>query len=241
MAANGTDGAIHLMVEQEGFGMGSFNGSQDESRDHADTGDEFRFAPLVNRIAFGIARELAAVIKQLEDHIGGEVRRLGESVEHRLDSLQTGLLQIDLPELSRFAGEQRNTNSAVQDQLQQLTTADAGLWEANNRQAAELETLRAEARDFSTAVSGRFDAVWERIDNISRNLGARQEEIAATKTTLDAICSRADAFVERLDRQADAVRSLHSAWSQRDAELEQIVDVLARLRANPKPPLANEL
>jgi len=234
MAANGTDGAIHLMVEEEGFGMGRFNGSQDASQDHAGTADEFQFAPLVNRIAFGIARELAAAVKQLEDHVGSEVRRLGEGVERRLDSLQTDL----------------------RDQLQQLTTADAGLWEANSRQAAELETLRTEARDFSNAVSGRFDAtmsalqeemkasfqpVWDRIDNISRDLGARQEDIAATKTALDAICSRADAFVERLDRQADAVRSLYTAWSQRDTELEQIVDVLAKLRANPKPPLASEL
>ena len=83
--------------------------------------------------------------------------------------------------------------------------------------------------------------VWDRIDSLSRDLGARRGGIAATKTTLDAISSRADAFVERLDRQADAVRSLHTSSSHRDAELDQIVDGLARLRANPTPPLASEL
>jgi chromosome segregation ATPase len=233
MGTNGTDGAVHLMLEEQSFDIERAHGSQDQ----VETGDDFAFEPLVSRIAFGIARELASAIKQLEHHIGSEARKLGEAVERRLDSLQIA-------------------NSAVQDQLQQLAAADAGLWEANTRQAADLETLRAEARDFSTAVSGRFDAtlaalqgdinvslqpVWDRIDNLSRDLGARQEDIAATKSTLDAICSRADAFVERLDRQADAVRSLHTASSQRDTELEQIVDVLARLRANPTPPLATEL
>lgn len=233
MGTNGTDGAIHLMLEEQRFGIERINASQDE----VETGPDFTFEPVVNRIAFGIARELSSAVKQLEHHIGGEARKLAEAVERRLDSFQSA-------------------NSAVHDQLQQLATADAGLWEATNRQAGELETLRTEARDFSNAVSGRFDAtmaalqgdinvslqpVWDRIDSLSRDLGARQEEIAATKTTLDAISSRADAFVERLDRQADAVRSLHSSSSQRDTELEQIVDLLARLRANPTPPLASEL
>jgi chromosome segregation ATPase len=233
MGTNGTDGAAHLMVEEQSFGIERINGCQDQ----VETGHDFAFEPLVNRIAFGIARELASAVKQVEHHIGGEARKLAEAVEHRLDSFQIA-------------------NSAVHDHLQQLATADAGLWEATNRQAAELETLRTEARDFSTAVFGRFDEtvaalqgemnvslqpVWERIDNLSRNLDARQEDIAATKSTLDAISSRADAFVERLDRQADAVRSLHTSSSHRDAELEQIVDLLARLRANPTPALASEL
>src|SRR5271163_3164417 len=126
MGTNGTDGAVHLMLEEQSFGIERANGSLDQ----VETGNDFEFAPLVNRIAFGIARELAAAIKQLEDHVGGEARRLGEAVERRLESLQV-------------------TNRAVQDQLQQLTTADADLREANARQSAELETLRTEARDFS--------------------------------------------------------------------------------------------
>jgi chromosome segregation ATPase len=219
----------------------------------------------VDKIAFDIARGLVAAVKELEHHLAGETRKVGEAVERRLGSLQIGL-----EELSRFVGEQQSTNGAVQDQLQQLTAAGADLREGSARQAAELETLRTEARDFSTAVSARFDitsaarqesdaghatnlaavrdetrtsfqSVAERIDNLCRDLGVQQEDAAVAKTTLCTICSRVDAFVERLDRQADAVRSLYTAYSQRETELEQIVDGLARLRAYPAPPLTNEL
>ena len=53
-----------------------------------------------------------------------------------------------------------------------------------------------------------------------------------------------DALGERLDRQAEAVRSMYAAYSQRETELEQLVDGLARLRAFPNPaglerPVAN--
>jgi hypothetical protein len=50
-----------------------------------------------------------------------------------------------------------------------------------------------------------------------------------------------DAFVERLDKQADVLRSMCSTYSQRETELEQLVDGLARLRAYPAPAPTNGL
>jgi chromosome segregation ATPase len=220
-----------------------------------ETADDFPLVALVDKIAFDIARGLVDAVKQLDHHIGGETRKLGEAVERGLDSLQIGL-----QELSRFAEDQRSTNGAVQEHLQQLD-------ESNTRQQSELETLRTEARDFSTAVSARFDGTLaalqesdarnaaemaafrgdtetsfqsaaERIDKLCSDLGIQQEDLAVTKTTLG---SRVDAVVERLDRQAEAVRSLHSAYSQRETELEQIADGLARLRGYPRPTLTDGL
>src|SRR5580658_8102445 len=107
MGTNGTDSAVHLMFEEDGLGAGTSDGS----RDQTDASDSFAFDPFVNRIALGIARELATDVKQLEHHVDSEVRRLEEAVERRL-------LQVDLPELSRFAAEQQSTNGVVQDQLQ---------------------------------------------------------------------------------------------------------------------------
>src|SRR5580704_16199439 len=104
MGTNGTDSAVHLMLEEQGLDIERLNGSLEE----AHNGDGFAFDPLVNKIAFSIARELAAAVKQLEDHVGSEARRLGEEIERRLDSLQ-----IEVPELSRFADEQRSVNGAV--------------------------------------------------------------------------------------------------------------------------------
>jgi len=256
MGTNGTDGAAHLMLEEDGIER------IDRSRSQVETAGDFRLSALVDKIAFDIARGLVEAVKELDHHIGSETRRLGEAVEIGLDSLQLGLR-----ELSRFAEEQRSTNEAVQNRVQQLEAAGADLRESHARQESGMETLRTEARDFSTAVSARFDAtlaavqesgtrlaaemaalradtetsfrsVAERIDKLCSDLGIQQEDLAVTKTTLS---SRADAVVERLDRQAEAVRSLHTAWSQRDTELEQIADGLARLRGYPRPTLTDGL
>jgi chromosome segregation ATPase len=258
MATNGMDVATHLMLEEEQRGVQKIDRHQNE----IETSDDFTLGPLVDKIAMDLAKGLAAAMKELSRHIGSETRRLGEAVELGLDSLQIGL-----QDLSRFTEEQRSTNGSVEDQLLKLTAASADLREGHARQEVELETLRTEARDFSTAVSHRFDVslaalqesdarqvadlaalrgdteaalqpVAERIDKLCRDLGIQQEDIAATKTTL---YSRIDAVVERLDRQADAVRLLHTAYAQQDTELEQIVDRLAQLRAHPKPLLADGL
>ncbi len=261
MGTNGTDIAAHLMLEEEKYGIERTDGSQERVEIAADS----HFGPLVDKIALGIARALVRAVKDLEYHVANEARKAGEAAEHRLDSLQNSS-----QELFRFVGEQIATNGAVHDQLQQLTAGSAELREGQARHWAELETIRAEARDFSAAVYGRLDAaaaalqesearqsgnlaafgdetrasyqsIAERIDNLCRDLGVQQDDVSITKTTVCTISSRVDAFVERLDRQADAIRSLHTASAHRENELEQIVDGLTRLRAHPMPQPPNEL
>lgn len=261
----------------------------------AEAAGDFALMPLVDKIAFGIANGLVVAMKELENHIAAETRKVADAVER-----QVGTLQISLAELSAFVKEQSSVNLAVQDQLQQLAAADASLLETDTRQAAELENFRAEVREissslaqkiddstaslqesearqsadldalrtetraFSTSVSERIDvtvsvlrgadeaqskdidlvraeltaskrSIEERIDGLRREVGVQQEDIGAIKATFSSICSRIDAFVERLDRQADSVRLMHTNYSQRENELEQVIDGLARLRAFPKP------
>jgi hypothetical protein len=237
---------------------------------------DFALGPLVDKIAYSIARGLVVAVKELEDHIGSETRKVGDAVDRRLDTLQA-----TLEDLSRFVGDQHATNNVVQGHLQQLTVrlqeTDArqaaeslSLHEADTRQASQLEALRAETTVLSSSLSERIDAtlaaqqdsearqaadltvlqtetrafsqaVSERIDGICRDLDIQQEDIAAIKATLGTFSSRVDAMVERLDRQADAFRSMCTAYSQRETELEQVVDGLARLRACPTPMPANRL
>jgi chromosome segregation ATPase len=265
--------------------------------DAIETGEAFALAPLVDKIAYGIAKGLVVAVKELEHHIASETRKVGDSVDRRLDMLQTSLQDV-----SKFIGEQRATNIAVQEQLQQITIADASLRETDARQTAELEALRTETREFSATVSHRIDvssallqesdarqtsavealrmetsavskrldvtvaglqecdtrqaadlaalqnetrafsqAVSERIDEMCKDMGFQQEDIAAIKATLCTFSSNLDTLVDRLDRQADAVRSMYSAYSQRETELEQLVDGLARLRAYPTPLPTNGL
>jgi chromosome segregation ATPase len=218
--------------------------------------ESFALAPLVDRIAFSMARGLVVAMKELEDHIANETRKVGDAVDRRLDILQT-----NLQELSGFMGEQRSTNAAVQGQLQELS---AGLKETDARHTAGVEALRKEAQETSAAVSQRIEsattslresdarlaaelgalqsqtasssqALAERIDGVCKDLAIQQEDLTAVKATLTAFASRVEALATRLDRQAEAVRSMYTAYSQRETELEQLVDGLAKLRAFPTP------
>jgi chromosome segregation ATPase len=218
--------------------------------------EDFALVPLVNKIAQSIARGLVVAMKELEDHIAMETRKVGDTVDRRLDDLQNSL-----QDLSRFVVDQRSTNATIEGQLQEL---QAGLKETDAREASDVEALRTEAQELPVWLSQRIEAsaaslqeadsrqaadldalrnetrtfsqsATERIDGLTRELAVHQEDIAALKGTLSAFSSRVDGLVERLDRQADAVRSLCSAYAQRESELEQLVDGLARLRAFPTP------
>ena len=301
MATNGTHIATEPRLEEEKFVIQKMDHGQaagkrvTERAEPAEVAEDFALAPLVDKIAFGIARGLVVAMKELEHHIASETRKVGDTVERRLDTLH-----ISLQELTRFVGEQRATNVVVQDQLQQLTVAGAKLQETDARQAVELEALRTEAKEFSASVTQRIDistaslqesdarhaselealrtetkafsgsvseritvtvtalqesdarqatdlaalqsetrasskSVSQQVDSLCRDLGVQQEDIAAVKSTLNSHSSRVDALVERLDRQADAVRLMHTNYSQRETELEQLVAGLARLRAYPTP------
>ena len=264
MAANGTSIAVEPRLDEVIYGI-PMDGSQAAyprsaaGGDSAKTAGDFALVSLVDKIAFGIANGLVVAMKELENHIASETRKVGDTGERQLGTLQTSLT-----ELSAFVKEQGLINGTVQDRLQQLAAADAALLETDARQAAELEALRTETRAFSVSVSERIDStvavlreadekqsrdieslhvemtasnrsLEERIDSLRREVGVQQEDVGAIKATLSSICSRIDAFVERLDRQADSVRLMHTSYSQRENELDQIIDGLTRLRAFPKP------
>jgi chromosome segregation ATPase len=263
-----------------------------------ESGETFALAPLVNKIAFSMARGLAVALKELEDHIAGETRKLGEGVDRQFDSLQPTLQNV-----SDFMTAQRAANAAVEARLDQLNSAieqtdarrasdvDAlqketrelsasvakeielsaiSLRESEDRQAAKVNSLRTESTEMAGSIALRLDAavaaheesdarhsaalaaldekakafsqsMSEKIDHICQELGVHQEDIGAMKESLCTFSNRVQALVERLDRQADTVRSMCSAYSQRELELEQLVDGLARLRSFPTPLPANAL
>jgi hypothetical protein len=190
---------------------------------------ELALAGLVETLAYGLAKVLVVAVRQLEDHIAGETRKVGDTVGRRLDTLQ-GSFQ----ELTEVVSEQRRKSQLVEDQCRQLTAATEALQETDARQDAELVALRGETKQLSKQLS-------ERIDVLGKELGVQQEDIAAIKSTLCGFSSRVDAFVERLDKQADVLRSMCATYAQRETELEQLVDGLARLRAYPAPAPTNGL
>jgi chromosome segregation ATPase len=283
----------------------------DRSRGFREAAPDLALAPLVDKIAYGLARGLVIAMKELENHIASETRKVGESVGRRLDTLQASF-----QDLSEVVSEQRSMSLSVREKCEQLAAATTSLEEFGTRQAVEFTALRNEARELSSTVHFRVDglskdvtfhkeesgrrletlqsglrdltgavaeqrsmtvsvqeklaatsasvqesdarqaaelgalrqetkefsaAVSERIDALCGELGVHQEDMAAVKSTLCAFSSRVDTVVERLDRQADALRAMYSTYSQRETELEQLVDGLARLRAYPAPMAANRL
>jgi chromosome segregation ATPase len=259
-------------------------------QDPVESGENFALAPLVNKIAFSMARGLAVALKELELHIAGETRRVGEVVDRRFDSLQ-----VTLRGVSDFMAAQRAANAAVEARLEQLASAteqtDArraadvaelqhetkelaeavakqievsavALRDAEARQVANIESLRAESTEMIGSIAQRLEAATAaqkesdarhsealsalenetkalslamsaKIESIFKELGVHQEDISAIKESLCSFSTRVQALVERLDRQADTVRSMCSAYSQREMELEQLVNGLARLRSFP--------
>jgi methyl-accepting chemotaxis protein len=188
-----------------------------------ESGEEMVLAPVVDKMAYGLARVLVVAMRDLENHIAHETRMIGESVGRRLDTLQASV-----QELSGALSEQRALGLSVQEKCQQLATATATLQEHDGRQEVELAALRSETQVVATSVSGR-------IDTLSREMGVQQEDITAVKSTLSTISSSVATLVERLDRQADALRSMYASYAQRETVLEQLMDGLTKLRAQPAP------
>jgi hypothetical protein len=190
---------------------------------------ELALAPLIDRVAYGLAKVLVVAVRELENHIAGETRKVGDSVGRRLDTLQGSLR-----DLTEAVSEQRSKSLVVDEKCQQLAAAAASLQESDGRQVAGLAALHNETRQFATLAS-------QRMDGLSKELSVQQEDLAAMKSTLCGLSSRVDAFVERLDKQADALRSMCATYAKRETELEQLVDGLARLRAYPAPAPTNGL
>src|SRR5262249_48729992 len=180
---------------------------------------ELALAPLVEKLAYGLARIFAVAMRDLEDHIAGENRKLGETVGRRLDSLQTSV-----QDLAAALSEQQAVGRAVQAKCEQLAASTAALQERDVRHEAGLSALRNATQDLSKSAT-------ERIDALARELGLHQEDLTTIKSTTTDISSQVDNLVERLERQSEALRSLYATNAQRDTELDQLMDGLTKLRS----------
>jgi chromosome segregation ATPase len=190
---------------------------------------DLALAPLVDKIAYGLAKGLVVAMKELEDHIASETRKVSDSVGKRLDSLQASV-----QDLSGAVAEQRAMNLAVQEQCKELAAATTSLQESDTRHSIEITALHTQTDELSVSVNGRIDAM-------GKDLNVQQEDISGIKANFVTFCARMDGLTERLDKQADALRSMCATYSQRETELEQLVDGLARLRAYPAPKSTNGL
>jgi len=173
-------------------------------------GDEYALAPLADRIARGIASGLVMAMKELENHIANETRKVSDSVGRRIDALQSSFKEAEV---------RHQTDIATIRNEAAVTTSS--LREADAKHEAALASARQEAS--------------ERINSVCKELSVHQEDISSIKSTLTAFNSTVEGIVQRLDRQADALRSLSASYAQRETELASLVEGLARMRAYPAP------
>src|ERR1700687_1622048 len=76
-----------------------------------EAGPNLALAPLVDRMAYGLARGLVEALKELENHIASETRSVGDNVGRRLDTLQASF-----QDLSDGVSQQRAMSLSVQEQ-----------------------------------------------------------------------------------------------------------------------------
>jgi len=72
-------------------------------------------------------------------------------------------------------------------------------------------------------------------------VGVQQEELAALQTSVLGVSPRVTALVERLDRQADAIRSMYDGQALRETVLDEVVGVLGRLKTGTPAVAADQL
>ncbi len=151
------------------------------------------------------------------------------SVAERFELVSASLRDAEArqkSEVDAIREENRNSSESLSGKIAETA---ATLQDADARLAADISAMRSEMRDSSSSVS-------ERLETLSKDLMVHQDDLAALKNSVTGFCATVDGFSERLTRQAEALRSMFAAYSQRETQLEQLVDGLTRLRANPAPP-----
>ncbi len=185
-------------------------------------------------VANGLAKVLVSALQDLQQHIAGETRKLATSFNQQLDRLQAtveSLLPLGerIEQLTGAISEQKAVGLAAHEKCSQLAAETALLREADGRHENAISALRAEMQERTASVS-------ERLDALTARLGLQQEEISAVKSSVSDLSPRVATLVERLDRQAEAIRSLYETESHRGAAMDELVNAMGRLRALHVPP-----
>ncbi len=195
--------------------------------------DDPAAARVIGKLATGLAGILVEAFRDLLARKADENRALSCSIEQQEDRLAAaaeGLIELSgrIERLAEGVSGQKSVGLATQQKCEHLTAGLESLWEANKRHESAAADLRKEMQELSGSVTDRLDALLHR-------LGLQHEEISALKCTASEVSPRVAAIVERLDRQAEAIRSIWEAQVQREAALDDLVAALTRLKASGFP------
>jgi len=190
---------------------------------------------IAGKLADGLAKILIGAFHELEIHLVGESRKLTHSFHEQLEHLQATVeslvqSQTRFEHLTEAVSEQRSTNVAIGEKYDQLAQTVTSLEQTTSRHQGELAAIRGETKDLSAIVG--------HVDTLAARLGLHQEELTGIKTTVSDISRKVAGFIERLDRQAEVLRSLNDVQARRAAALDDVMGVLARLKTPEQPLVA---
>ena len=183
-------------------------------------------AKLVADIGTGLAKVLVGAIEDLEQHLTGETRAWTSAFGERLDKIQAAVecLQPIAERLDILV----QAGAAVEAKYEQLAATTISLQEAHCRHDAEIGALRNQFESLSAFSRDRIHEICQRIEEQERLIST------ANSTTFD-LTTRVATAAERLERQASAIRAVHQAHQQRAAALDEVAEVLARMRSTEIP------
>jgi len=189
--------------------------------------DEQITVQIAGKLADGLAKILIGAFHELEIHLVGESRKVAHSFQEQLERLRATVeslvqLQNKFEHLAEAVSEQRSSSGAVGEKYDQLAQTVTSLEQTTSRHQSELGALRGETKDLSAMVG-------QQVDTLAARLGLHQEELTGLKTTVSDISRKVAGFIERLDRQAEVIRSLSDVQARRAAALDDVLGVLTRL------------
>src|SRR5690349_5757033 len=162
---------------------------------------------LVSELANGLATVLVGAIGNFEKHITGESRRLTASFSERLDKLHTAV--EGLQPLNGRIDQLIQAELAAQDRYEHLARAVTNLEQADARHESVVSGLSGEFREFANSTSHRMNELWGRIEGQERTL-------SEVNTSLSGVAGKVAAAAERLERHAEAIRSVHQIHKERE-------------------------
>jgi len=212
--------------------------------------DEQAMAHMAGKLADGLSKILTGAFQELERHIIGESRKISTSLEQQLERLQAtvdSLMQLKavFEQLTETVTQQKAASAALGQKHDQVSAQVVSLQETAARYETELGALRGETttlRAETVAIRGETAAlktetkdlsstVTQQMESVTARLGLHHEELAGLKSNISDVSRKVAGFIERLDRQAEVIRSLNETQVRRAAALDELLGVLTRLKA----------
>ncbi len=182
-------------------------------------------ARVAGNLAMGLARVLVSAIRELENHsIDDRLAASTSFKEHqnKLDATMHSVLETKsrIEEMARTEQEHKETSEKAQ---QELWGEVATLRQVDAQHQAAIEKAEQEAREQAVSFSDRMEALFGRLD-------LQQEEVNGLKPEVAEISPRVTSVIERLDRQAGAIRAMCESETQRESAVEELIQALRRLK-----------